>query len=71
MLTGTAVIRRSVDRVLNIILFLRNFIGNAAVICIAASAVITIIEILYYKIKARHIRENEARTGSAGSDKEE
>ena len=38
---------------MNIIIAIRNFIGNAALVCIAAAAVITLTEMILYRIKAR------------------
>ena len=38
---------------MNIIIAIRNFIGNAALVCIAAAAVITLTEMISYRFKAR------------------
>jgi len=43
---------------LNVILSLRNFIGNAVIITLAAAALITLTEIILYKIKARNERDH-------------
>ena len=53
---------------MNIFIALRNFIGNAAVVCIAAAAVITLAEMILYKIKARNARDDKAGDKISGSD---
>lgn len=52
---------------MNTIIALRNFIGNAAVVCIAAAAVITLAEMILYKIKARNARDDNI-SGSDGRE---